>query len=113
MGAGCGVRRSARAPCSTSPIISNPAPPSSALKAGKPQIFNLDQSKPQVLACQDARLAAAPAFLDRLWTDDEGVCDPDLQVTYGDRGARATVRRATGRVWETRSPAVRTTRVAR
>src|SRR5882724_217008 len=39
----------------------------SALKAGKPQIFNVYWSKPQVLARQDAKLAETRFFLDRLW----------------------------------------------
>jgi hypothetical protein len=37
----------------------------SALKAGKPQIFNVYWSKPQVLARQDPKLAETRAFLDR------------------------------------------------
>ena len=56
----------------------------SALKAGKPQIFNVYWSRPQVLARQDARLAETRAFLDRLW-NYEGVFDPDRQCTYADR----------------------------
>jgi len=56
----------------------------SALKAGKPQIFNVYWSKPQVLARQDAKLAETRSFLDRLWTNYEGVFDPDLQCTYAD-----------------------------
>ena len=60
----------------------------SALKAGKPQIFNLYWSKPQVAARQDAKLAETRAFLDRLWTNYAGVFDPDLQVTYADRVRR-------------------------
>lgn len=56
----------------------------SALKAGRPQIFNVYWSRPQVMARQDARLAVARAFIDRLWTY-EGVFDPDLQCTYADR----------------------------
>jgi hypothetical protein len=39
----------------------------SALKAGKPQIFNIYWSKPQVMARQDPKLAETRAFLDRLW----------------------------------------------
>ncbi len=60
----------------------------SALKAGRPQIFNVYWSKPQVLARQDANLAATRSFLDRLWSNWEGVFDPDLQVTYADRVRR-------------------------
>jgi hypothetical protein len=59
----------------------------SALKAGKPQIFNVYWSKPQVLARQDPKLAETRAFLDRLWKY-EGVFDPDRQCTYADRVRR-------------------------
>ena len=62
-----------------------------ALKAGKPQIFNVYWSKPQVMARQDARLAETRAFLDRLWKY-EGVFNPDLQCTYADRAAAAAAR---------------------
>ena len=58
-----------------------------ALKAGRPQIFNVYWSKPQVLARQDPRLAETRAFLDRLWKY-EGVFNPDLQCTYADRVRR-------------------------
>jgi hypothetical protein len=60
----------------------------STLKASKPQIFNVYWSKPQVLARQDAKLAEARAFLDRLWTNYEGIFNPDLQCTYADRVRR-------------------------
>jgi hypothetical protein len=60
----------------------------SALKAGKPQIFNVYWSKPQVLARQDAKLAETRSFLDRLWTNYEGIFNPDLQCTYADRVRR-------------------------
>jgi len=59
----------------------------SALKAGKPQVFNVYWSKPQVMARQDARLAGTRAFLDRLWKY-EGVFNPDRQCTYADRVRR-------------------------
>jgi Gig2-like len=59
----------------------------SALKAGKPQIFNVYWSRPQVMARQDARLAETRAFLDRLWKY-EGVFDPGRQCTYADRVRR-------------------------
>jgi len=59
----------------------------SALKAGKPQIFNIYWSKPQVLARQDPKLAETRAFLDHLWKF-EGVFDPDRQCTYADRARR-------------------------
>ena len=57
----------------------------SALKAGKPQIFNIYWSKPQVQARQDEKLAQTRAFLNRLWTGFEGVFDPDTQCAYADR----------------------------
>ena len=60
----------------------------SALKAGRPQIFNVYWSRPQVLARQDAKLAETRAFLDRLWTAYEGIFNPDLQCTYADRVRR-------------------------
>jgi Protein of unknown function (DUF1479) len=60
----------------------------SALKAGKPQIFNVYWSKPQVLARQDPKLAETRAFLDRLWSNYEGIFNPDLQCTYADRVRR-------------------------
>jgi hypothetical protein len=60
----------------------------SALKAGRPQIFNVYWSKPQVLARQDAKLAETRSFLDRLWTNYAGVFDPDIQCTYADRVRR-------------------------
>ena len=56
----------------------------SALKAGKPQIFNVYWSRPQVMARQDPRLAEARGFLDRLWKY-QGAFNPDLQCTYADR----------------------------
>lgn len=59
----------------------------SALSAGKPQIFNVYWSRPQVMARQDPKLAETRAFLDRLWTY-QGVFDPDRQCTYADRVRR-------------------------
>jgi len=59
----------------------------SALKAGKPQVFNVYWSRPQVMARQDAGLAETRAFLDRLWKY-EGVFNPDRQCTYADRVRR-------------------------
>jgi hypothetical protein len=59
----------------------------SALKAGRPQIFNVYWSRPQVKARQDARLAETRAFLDRLWKY-EGVFNPDRQCAYADRVRR-------------------------
>jgi Protein of unknown function (DUF1479) len=59
----------------------------SALKAGRPQIFNVYWSKPQVHARQDPGLAETRAFLNRLWRY-EGVFDPDRECTYADRVRR-------------------------
>jgi hypothetical protein len=56
----------------------------SALKAGKPQIFNIYWSKPQVHARQDPKLAETRAFLNRLWHFD-GFFDTDRDCTYADR----------------------------
>ena len=58
-----------------------------ALKAGRPQIFNVYWSKPQVNARQDPKLAETRAFLNRLWRY-EGVFDPDRECTYADRVRR-------------------------
>lgn len=58
-----------------------------ALKAGRPQIFNVYWSKPQVSARQDPKLAETRAFLNRLWRY-EGVFDPDRECTYADRVRR-------------------------
>ena len=60
----------------------------SALKAGRPQIFNVYWSKPQVNARQDEKLARTRSFLDRLWSGYEGVFDPDRQCAYADRVRR-------------------------
>jgi hypothetical protein len=59
----------------------------SALESGKPQIFNVYWSRPQVLARQDPRLAETRAFLNRLWRY-EGAFDPDRECTYADRVRR-------------------------
>lgn len=59
----------------------------SGLKAGKPQIFNIYWSKPQVHARQDPNLAETRAFLNRLWRY-AGVFDPDRECTYADRVRR-------------------------
>jgi hypothetical protein len=58
-----------------------------ALKAGRPQIFNIYWSKPQVNARQDPKLARTRAFLNRLWRY-EGVFDPDHECAYADRVRR-------------------------
>ena len=60
----------------------------SALKAGKPQIFNVCWSKAQVLARQDQKLAETRTFLDRLWVNYKDIFNPDLQCAYADRVRR-------------------------
>ena len=65
----------------------------SALAAGRPQIFSLYWSKPQMQARQHPNLAATRAWLNRLWTfektgPDGSVTrffDPDRQFNYADR----------------------------
>lgn len=59
----------------------------SALQAGRPQIFNVYWSKPQVLARQDRQLAETRAFLDGLWSC-AGAFDPGKQCAYADRVRR-------------------------
>jgi hypothetical protein len=59
----------------------------SGLKSGRPQIFGIYWSKPQVLARQDEKLARTRSFLNRLWRF-EGAFDPDRQCTYADRVRR-------------------------
>jgi hypothetical protein len=60
----------------------------SALGSSRPQIFSLYWSRPQMLARQHPNLAAARAWLNRLWTFDKGGAryfDPDRQFNYADR----------------------------
>jgi Protein of unknown function (DUF1479) len=65
----------------------------SALAAGRPQIFSLYWSKPQMQARQHPNLAVTRAWLNRLWTfektgPDGSVTrffDPDRQFNYADR----------------------------
>src|SRR5215204_3063481 len=59
----------------------------SGLKAGRPQIFNVYWSKPQVHARQDPKLAETRAFLNGLWRS-QGVFDPTRECTYADRVRR-------------------------
>jgi Protein of unknown function (DUF1479) len=70
-----------------------PADPSldryfSRLESGRPQIFGIYWSKPQVEARQHPALAQTRAFLNRLWRhegDDGTHFDPDRECTYADR----------------------------
>jgi hypothetical protein len=70
-----------------------PADPSldkyfSTLKSGRPQIFGIYWSKPQMQARQHPALAETRAFLNRLWRhESDGTVhfDPDRECTYADR----------------------------
>lgn len=70
-----------------------PADPSldkyfSGLQSGRPQIFGIYWSKPQMQARQGPELAETRAFLNRLWRhESEGRTefDPDRECTYADR----------------------------
>lgn len=53
-------------------------------KGGRPQIYGIYWSRPQVEARQDPRLAATRAWLNRLWRSG-GAFDPDRECTYADR----------------------------
>ena len=70
-----------------------PADPSldkyfSKLESGRPQIFGIYWSKPQMQARQHPALAETRAFLNRLWRhESDGTVhfDPDRECTYADR----------------------------
>ncbi len=60
----------------------------SALASGKPQIFGLYWSKPQMEARQHPHMDATRRFLSRLWTFEKNgqrFFDPDRQANYADR----------------------------
>ena len=58
----------------------------SSLQAGKPQIFGIYWSQPQVAARQSAELAATRAWLNGLWTwPADGHIDGTRECTYADR----------------------------
>lgn len=60
----------------------------STLKSGRPQIFGIYWSKPQMEARQSVSLAKTRAFLNRLWRyerEGETYFDPDRECTYADR----------------------------
>ncbi len=60
----------------------------SALRAGRPQIFGIYWSKPQVRARQHPNMAKVKAFLNKLWDYSGpagGVFDPDRDLAYADR----------------------------
>lgn len=63
----------------------------SKLDAGKPQIYGLYWSKPQIEARQGLSMAQTKAFLNRLWTVDGPngrEFNPDQDYTYADRTRR-------------------------
>ncbi len=53
-------------------------------KGGKPQIYGIYWSRPQIEARQGEALAVTRAWLNRLWSWD-GHFDPDRECTYADR----------------------------
>ena len=60
----------------------------STLQSGKPQVFGIYWSRPQMLARQDERMSKTKAWLNNLWgTKDNGSLgiDPDRECTYADR----------------------------
>lgn len=61
----------------------------SALASGRPQIFGLYWSRPQIQARQHENLALTRSWLNRLWdftrTDGATEFDPDRQCNYADR----------------------------
>lgn len=63
----------------------------SSLQKGKPQIFSVYWSKPQVEARQHENIAKVRKFINRLWDyehDGVAVFDPDRECTYADRTRR-------------------------
>ena len=63
----------------------------SSLQKGKPQIYSVYWSKPQVQARQSPELAAVRSQLNRLWhyeQDGHQEFDPDRECTYADRTRR-------------------------
>lgn len=63
----------------------------SSLQEGKPQIFSVYWSKPQIEARQHENLATVRRFLNRLWkyeADGKSVFDPDRECAYADRTRR-------------------------
>jgi hypothetical protein len=63
----------------------------SDLKSGKPQIFGLYWSKPQVNIRQSIELDTAKKWLNQLWTykqNNESIFDPNHELVYADRVRR-------------------------
>jgi len=60
----------------------------STLKSGRPQIFGIYWSRPQIMARQADSMARTRAFLNGLWTSNRGnetYFDPGRECTYADR----------------------------
>ena len=60
----------------------------STLQSGKPQVFGIYWSRPQVLARQDKRMAKTKAWLNNLWWCEQNAefrIDPNKECTYADR----------------------------
>jgi hypothetical protein len=60
----------------------------STLKSGRPQIFGIYWSRPQIMARQADSLARTRAFLNGLWQNKQGgtaYFDPGRECTYADR----------------------------
>jgi hypothetical protein len=63
----------------------------SDLKSGKPQIFGLYWSKPQVNIRQSIELDVVKKWLNQLWTykqNNESIFDPNHELVYADRVRR-------------------------
>jgi len=63
----------------------------SSLQQGKPQIFSVYWSRPQMMARQSDNMAITRRHLNRVWNyqhDGELVFDPDRECTYADRVRR-------------------------
>jgi uncharacterized protein DUF1479 len=60
----------------------------SVLKSGRPQIFGIYWSRPQIMARQAESMAKTRAFLNRLWVSSQAsktYFDPERECTYADR----------------------------
>ena len=60
----------------------------SGLQSGKPQVFGIYWSRPQVLARQDESMAKTKSWLNNLWNwnqNGNSIFDPDMECTYADR----------------------------
>ncbi len=60
----------------------------SALKSGRPQIYGIYWSRPQIAARQAESMAATRSWLNRLWRwkdGDTAFFDPDVDCSYADR----------------------------